>query len=62
LAAGFAVSFAVSAVVSLDLAQAAQPADSPAIRHTTRPVDRHAARGSEITAFRRPESVNWLKT
>jgi hypothetical protein len=46
----------------LDLAQAAQPADSPAIRHTIRPVDRHAARGNEITAFRRPESVNWLKT
>src|SRR3954465_5435969 len=41
LPAGFAVSLGASSVVSLDLAQAAQPADSPAIRHTTRPVDRH---------------------
>jgi len=27
-----------------------------------RPADRHAARGIEVTAVRRPESVNWLKT
>ncbi|MGY3458466.1 hypothetical protein ACVWW5_003916 [Bradyrhizobium sp. LM3.4] len=58
LAAGFAVSFAVSlapsAVVSLDLAQPAQPTDSPAIRHTARPVNRHVARGKEVMAFVAP--------
>ncbi|MGY4624055.1 hypothetical protein ACVWY3_001811 [Bradyrhizobium sp. USDA 4486] len=61
LAAGFALSLVPSALVSLDLARAAQPTESPAVRHRTRPMDRHMARGKEITAFRRPESVSWLK-
>jgi hypothetical protein len=54
-------SFAASSVVSFDLAKAAQPTESPAIRHMTRPADRHAVRGKEVTALRRPESVKWLK-
>ena len=62
LAASLAVSVTPSAVVSLDLAKAAQPTDSPAIRHMIRPVDRHAARAVEVTALRRPESFKWLKT